>query len=121
MSIGNFLGLVIDCHDPKLLSGFWQQMLGGKRDSLLYSTEWCALSEVPKIGYLGFQKVPEQKVVKNRVHIDIDVDVIDDAVKGAVAINATVVGKVVEEQTNFFQVMLDPEGNEFCFIVRKNK
>jgi hypothetical protein len=31
------------------------------------------------------------------------------------------IAEIVEEQTNFFQVMLDPEGNEFCFILRKNR
>jgi len=31
------------------------------------------------------------------------------------------VGDVVEESTNWFQVMRDPEGNEFCFILRKSR
>jgi hypothetical protein len=39
----------------------------------------------------------------------------------AIAIGAKRVAGVVEEQTNYFQVMLDPEGSEFCFILRKNK
>ncbi|MFM7123991.1 MAG: VOC family protein [Actinomycetes bacterium] len=121
MAIGTFLGLVIDCDDPVELSRFWQQMLGGNRDSTLYLSEWCALSQVPKIGYLGFQKVPEQKTVKNRVHIDIDVEAIDSAVNLAISIGATKIGEIVEEQTNWFQVMADPEGNEFCFILRRNR
>lgn len=121
MTIGKFLAAVIDCSDPIILSKFWQSMLGGEIDPRTQNAEWVALSGVPGLGYLGFQKVPEAKMVKNRVHLDIDVESIDEAIKTAVAINAKVVGKVVEEQTNFFQVMLDPEGNEFCFIVRKNK
>ena len=39
----------------------------------------------------------------------------------ATASGAEVVGPVVEEPTNFFQVMRDPEGNEFCFILRKSR
>jgi hypothetical protein len=31
------------------------------------------------------------------------------------------VGDVIEEPTNWFQVLHDIEGNEFCFILRKNR
>jgi hypothetical protein len=42
-------------------------------------------------------------------------------VAAAVALGAKKVAGVVEEQTNWFQVMLDPDGNEFCFILRKSR
>ncbi|MFM8947877.1 MAG: VOC family protein [Acidimicrobiaceae bacterium] len=120
MAIGKFLAAVMDCRDPLALSTFWKQILGGDVDSELATAEWVALSGVPGLGYLGFQKVPEKKAVKNRVHFDVEVKSIDDAVVPAIAIGARRVAGVVEEQTNYFQVMLDPEGNEFCFILRKN-
>ena len=110
----------MDCRDPLALSTFWQQILGGDVDPRTATAEWGALSGVPGLGYLGFQKVPEKKAVKNRVHFDVDVESIDDEVAPAIAIGARRVAGVVEEQTNYFQVMLDPEGNEFCFILRKN-
>jgi len=121
VAIGKFLAAVMDCSDPRILSKFWQQILGGDVDSRTETEEWVALSGVPGLGYLGFQKVPEPKAVKNRVHVDIDVESIEDAVNLAVALGAQKVAEIVEEQTNFFQVMLDPEGNEFCFILRKNR
>ena len=111
----------MDCSDPLVLSKFWQQILGGDIDTRTETAEWVALSGVPGLGYLGFQKVPERKEVKNRVHLDIDVESIDDAVALAVALGAKKVASVIEEQTNWFQVMADPEGNEFCFILRKNR
>jgi predicted enzyme related to lactoylglutathione lyase len=111
----------MDCSDPLALSKFWQQIIGGDLDSRTETSEWVALSGVPGLGYLGFQKVPERKSVKNRVHIDVDVESIEDAVDLAVALGAKKVAGVVEEQTNWFQVMLDPEENEFCFILRKNR
>ena len=111
----------MDCNDPVTLSKFWQQILGGDVDSRTETSDWVALSGVPGLGYLGFQKVPEPKEVKNRVHIDVDVESIDDAVAQAVALGAKRVAGVIEEQTNWFQVMLDPDGNEFCFILRKNR
>lgn len=121
MAIGKFLAAVMDCSDPLMLSKFWQQLLGGDIDTRTETAEWVALSGVPGLGYLGFQKVPERKEVKNRVHLDIDVESIDDAVALAVALGAKKVASVIEEQTNWFQVMLDPEENEFCFILRKNR
>ena len=121
MAIGKFLAVVMDCNDPLALSKFWQQILGGDVDSRTETSDWVALSGVPGLGYLGFQKVPEPKAVKNRVHIDVDVESIDDAVAQAVALGAKRVAGVIEEQTNWFQVMLDPEENEFCFILRKNR
>jgi hypothetical protein len=121
VAIGKFLAAVMDCSDPLALSKFWQQILGGDVDSRTETSEWVALSGVPGLGYLGFQKVSERKAVKNRVHLDVDVESIDDAVAAAVALGAKKVAGVVEEQTNWFQVMLDPDENEFCFILRKNR
>ena len=121
MAIGKFLATVINCNDPIALSKFWQQIVGGNVDPQTETAEWVALSGVPGLGYLGFQKVPERKAVKNRVHIDVDVESIEDAVDLAVALGAKKVAGVVEEQTNWFQVMLDPDENEFCFILRKNR
>ena len=105
MAIGKFLAAVMDCSDPLARSTFWQQILGCDVDSRTDTAEWVALSGVLGLGYLGFKKVPEKKADKNRVHFDIDGESIEAA-------------GVVEEQTNYFQVMLDPEGNEFCIIVR---
>jgi len=112
MTIGKFLAVVIDCANPLGMSSFWQQLLGGQIDPNTSSQEWMSLSGVPGLGYLGFQKVPESKSIKNRVHID-------DAVQRAIALGAEKSGEIVEEETNYFQVMLDPEKNEFCFILRK--
>jgi predicted enzyme related to lactoylglutathione lyase len=66
---------------------------------------------------IGFQRVPESKSVKNRVHLDIAVDDLDLAATAAEALGARRVGAPVPDPVGGFQVMLDPEGNEFCFIV----
>ena len=117
--IASFLGLVFDCRSPHRLAEFWQQVLGGETDPANTSDEWVALKGVPALGYVCFQRVPESKGVKNRVHIDIKVDDIASAVQHAEAAGAQSSGAVVDEPGNWFQVMLDPEGNEFCFIQLK--
>jgi hypothetical protein len=65
-----------------------------------------------------FLRVPEGKVAKNRVHLDIEV--IEDGAKLAkvrqlVEAGATEVGRV-DEHDGWWVVMLDPEGNEFCVV-----
>jgi uncharacterized damage-inducible protein DinB/predicted enzyme related to lactoylglutathione lyase len=115
------LGVVFDCADTEALARFWQGIVGGTIDSRTASPTWLSLGSVDGFAKLSFQKVPEGKNVKNRVHLDLDVEDLETAVKTAVGLGARVVGDVIEEPTNWFQVMLDIEGNEFCFILRKNR
>jgi hypothetical protein len=90
---------------------------GGVIDGRNRSAEWVAIEGVPGLAYLAFQRVPEPKLVKNRVHLDISVGDLESAIQTAIGRGAVAVGSVVEEQTNRFQVMHDPEGNEFCFVM----
>ena len=117
--VARFLGLVVDCRDPARMADFWCRMLGGEVEPANLSDDWVGLKDVPVLGYVGFQRVPEDKVVKNRVHIDVRVDDFGPAVASAVDLGAVRVGEPVEEPGNWFQVMRDIEGNEFCFIVLK--
>ena len=111
--IGRLDEIVIDCHDPVRLAEFWQCVLGGY--IVRQSHEWVALE--PPIGIaISFQLVPEAKTVKNRVHLDVDVGDLEDAVAAIVAAGGTRVGEVVYDEMGGFQVMADPEGNEFCLI-----
>jgi predicted enzyme related to lactoylglutathione lyase len=111
------IAVVIDCHDPVTLAAFWSQLLEVEIDHATATDDWVALRSVPGLGYLGFQRVPESKQVKNRVHVDVLVDDIDRAVQAAIQIGATTSGGLVEESASVFQVMIDPDGNEFCFVV----
>lgn len=77
------LGVVFDCADPVRLSTFWQGLVGGVVDPRTLSDTWVGLRQVPVWGSLGFQKVPEGKVVKNRVHLDLDVDDLEAAIAAA--------------------------------------
>ena len=111
--IGRLDEVVIDCHDPAMLAEFWQRVLGGY--VVRQSHEWVAL-EPPHGITVSFQLVPEAKTVKNRVHLDVDVHDLAVATEAAEAIGATRQGEPVYDELGGFQVMLDPEGNEFCFV-----
>lgn len=120
MSIARVLAVTIDCHDPARLAAFWRDVVGGEIDARTVSDDWVALRDVPVLGNLGFQKVPEGKSVKNRVHLDIEVDDIAEATPRVVALGATDSGSTVDESTGQFRVFRDPEGNEFCLIRRSH-
>ena len=111
--IGHLGEVVIDCHDPAHLAEFWQRMLGGY--VVRQSYEWVALEPATGIT-VSFQLVPETKTVKNRVHLDVDVGDLLEATAAAVAAGAAVIGPPVYDEIGGFQVMADPEGNEFCLI-----
>ncbi len=113
------LAVTIDCADPGALSRFWMAIIGGTVEPETLSDNWVGLHDVPVLRHAGFQRVPEGKSQKNWVHLDLDVFDLQQAVSPACSCGASVVGDVIEEPHGYFQVMRDPEGNEFCFILRK--
>jgi predicted enzyme related to lactoylglutathione lyase len=119
-AIGRIGWVLIDTSDPEALAAFWREVLdvgvheeigtspAGPQYIILEPTEAGA----PKI---GFQWVPESKVAKNRVHLDIPVDDVDKASEIVVSLGGSVEG-AYEEDGYRWRVMLDPHGNEFCLV-----
>lgn len=105
--------IVLDSRDPKTLVRFWAALLGG--DPVDRAFDWSHV-DPPGFPRLAFQPVPEGKSVKNRLHLDIDVDDIPAATAEAVRLGATPRGSVVTDEQGSFQVLLDPEANEFCLV-----
>jgi hypothetical protein len=107
--------VVVDCADHGAVVTFWAAALGYARSDV--NEQYVALVPPgpPEPGRppLLFQKVPEPKAVKNRVHLDLRGEVMADEVARLVALGATV---LAERSLGDFRwtVMADPEGNEFC-------
>lgn len=114
MPIGALHEIVIDCPNPEALARFWQALIGGEVE--VESADWAVLDGDDEGFYIGFQRVPERKTAKNRVHLDVVVDDLARAVDEAEQLGARTVGPVVDVDDGPFQVMADPAGNEFCFI-----
>ncbi len=107
--------VVIDCARPAELSAFWNVIIDGERE--VRHDGWATVRDSRPGGVtLAFQRVPEPKVVKNRLHLDIWSDDVAADVRRAVAAGATAEGVTQEDDDGPFQVMRDPEGNEFCFV-----
>jgi len=50
------------------------------------------------------------------VHLDVEVDDIPTATAQAEVLGATRVGEIHVDTAGSFQVLLDPEGNEWCVV-----
>jgi hypothetical protein len=62
------------------------------------------------------QRVPEPKQAKNRLHLDVFVDQPDEWIDLAVSLGAVKV-QLHDDPADWFCVMHDPEGHEFCICL----
>ena len=111
--IGRIDEVVVDCADPKVLAKFWSAVLGGAPNA---RDEFWHYVDPPGWTRLAFQKVPEGKTVKNRLHLDVGVPDIADATDQAETLGAQRVGGIHSDTAGSFQVLLDPEGNTWCLV-----
>ncbi len=116
------MGVTIDCSDPGRLADFWSEAIGftnrqGNGGPYITLSD----SGVDRaVNHLTFQKVPEGKSSKNRVHLDLFVDDITAEVNRLVGLGAAVISPAGEpSHLGFVAVVLrDPEGGEFCVVGR---
>lgn len=145
--------ITFDALDPRSLSSFWREVLGYVHpsppgvdlppgaDLLAAWDEFLARSGVPAeqrnsasalqdpegVGpRIFFQRVPEGKAAKNRVHLDVRtaselrgaerMEALETECARLLALGASrIVRYEPEAPTSIgFRVMADPEGNEFC-------
>jgi hypothetical protein len=135
--------IVFDCADPEKLAGFWAAALHYQQqdppagfDSWpawlkaqgIPESEWNSANAVVDPDAAGpriyFQRVPERKTVKNRVHLDLNVGGprgtplevrrlrVDAEVERLIQLGARQ-SRAVAERGEYCVNMLDPEGNEF--------
>jgi predicted enzyme related to lactoylglutathione lyase len=105
----------IDSVDPEKLAPFWVDALGYSLGELDSDGTYLELVAPRGSTPVYLQRVPEPKSTKNRLHLDLFTTESDDLVEHLCDIGATKVGGA---RTNtdgaWWQVMADPEGNEFC-------
>lgn len=137
--------VTFDCANPDRLARFWAIALGYRIPDPPGGFEtWQAFLEaqgVPREQWdaasacedpeghgprLYFQRVPEGKVAKNRVHLDVNVgggrsapmeerrQRVDAEAERLMREGATVVEPRGNAFDEYWVVMQDPEGNEFC-------
>ena len=133
------IDLTLDCTHAPLVAAFWKLALGYEDEPppppFATRAEWLAehgdpgdepdhgawLRDPAGVGpRLSILKVPEPKVTKNRLHIDVRLDAPADPAQRWAAVLAKVDqltevgGSVLDVFDGHHVVMADPEGNEFC-------
>lgn len=145
--------ITIDATDPRTLSAFWREVLGyvhpappgvelpDGKDPLEAWDEFLERRGVPEEQRnsasaledpdgsgprIFFQRVPEEKIAKNRVHLDVRtapglrgeerMDALESECARLVALGARRIARHEPEEplSIGFIVLADPEGNEFC-------
>jgi len=107
--------VTIDCHDTFALATFWAATLGGTVHPDDHPGDPEVLVTAGEHAVL-FERVPEGKVVKNRVHLDLQPQdrTRDEEVARLRDLGASVVADRRNPDGTGWVVMGDPEGNEFC-------
>ena len=107
--------VVIDCNDLSAMLAFWQQALGYVlRDP---PEDDFAVLRDPQGGHVNIsvQVVPEKRVGKNRLHLDLYTDNQEGEVRRLLELGATRHPRVPEPGDDFI-LLQDPEGNVFCVV-----
>jgi predicted enzyme related to lactoylglutathione lyase len=104
--------VTFDCDDPAGLASFWAAVTGYQTGTVSpYVAELVGSGDFgPKMMFI---KVPEPKAAKNRVHLDLGADALDDEVERVLGLGAALVGRY-DEWGISWATLRDPEGNEFC-------
>ena len=118
MGVGSFLFVTIDCRDPDALSVFWAEVLGTAVGAAMDDGRYVFLEGGPSLPVICFQRVPEPKSVKNRMHLDVAVEDLEEATERIVGLGGSWIDGVERslDETRW-RTMADPEGNEFDIAV----
>jgi hypothetical protein len=142
-----FWQLTIDASDPAVLAAFWAQALGYQPvPPTEPATTWHALYSArlgDNAAYddrlfdpdgvrppIWFQRVPEAKAGKNRLHLDLyptgrdnalsmerRIEIVEAKASELVELGASLESRTRDDDPQdptYFVLMHDPEGNEFC-------
>jgi hypothetical protein len=139
--------LTVDCAQPSVVAGFWAFALGyvtpPPPDGFDSWEDWFRQLKIPEDEWddgaylvdpdgvgpkLSFMRVPEGKIAKNRLHIDIQAGGgrqvpweerwprVLAAVERLVGAGAAVDREDIVDGRPDHMLMFDPEGNEFCVL-----
>jgi len=134
--------VTFDAADPGALAAFWAQVLGyivqPPPEGFDSWDDWAREQGIPQDHWndnsaivdpdgdgprIFFQRVPEGKTAKNRVHLDVRAapglddnarrERLERECERLLALGATKLYEL-DERGQFWITMADPEGNEFC-------
>jgi predicted enzyme related to lactoylglutathione lyase len=114
---GGELVIVIDCADLDRSADFWTDALGYLREG---SAGKVYQTLVPADGRgceILLQRVPDQKLAKNRLHLDLRTTDLASEVERVLNAGASLVTEQpITEAGWIWHILADPDGNEFCIL-----
>ena len=129
MTMARLHDVVFDSRHPASIARFWAAVLDGYQVAPYDEAELARLrgegifdpEDDPNVLVEGpggrprifFQLVAEPKIVKNRVHLDLRCDRIEEELARLTELGASIVAEYDDHV-----LLRDPEGNEFCLSRR---
>lgn len=107
--------IVLDCVDADALADFWSSALGFRRASF-HPPYVRLIDPTERWPNLLLQQVPEPRLGKNRMHLDIQVTDVYPELERLRALGARVIDPPHDDAGFLTAVLADPQGNEFCVI-----
>lgn len=113
-------GVVLDAPDPRALAGFYERLLGWRRDK--DEADWVTVVGPHGGPKLSFQREPSfvrprwpstAEAQQMMVHLDVEVDDLEAAGRHAEACGATLAEYQPQDDV---RVYLDPVGHPFCLF-----
>lgn len=114
MSVANAKvgAVMIDGHDIDALASFWSEIVGIEVAERYPNFLFC--TPIPGNNVrLAFQRVPEHKTLKNRMHLDLSHEDPEAFIARVEELGGS---RLQDHETSGFHwtILADPEGNEFC-------
>jgi predicted enzyme related to lactoylglutathione lyase len=108
---------MIDANDPDTLARFWTELLHTEVEQRFDDGRFVFLAPLEDGPAVGIQRVPEPKMSKNRVHMDLQVDDVEAMTRWVRQHGGS---RVADHEAAGirWRIMADPEGNEFCLVPR---
>ena len=121
MAVGKLAAVQVDCVDPVVVARFWSEVFGSEvLEPLGDPPHYVNLGPSPAAPtgvMVAFQRVPEPRAGKNRLHFDVEVEDVEAATTHVEKLGGTRARSADFHEYGYnWRVMADPEGNEFCLI-----
>lgn len=114
-TVGVVRGITLDVSDLAAAESFWAKILD--LETVSRSEDYVWLGEVATGVRLILQRVPERKMAKNRMHLELttpDPEALMRLVESMGGDRLT----GIDDPDYGLTVMVDPDGNEFCIVTR---
>jgi predicted enzyme related to lactoylglutathione lyase len=110
--------VTVDTTDAEALATWWAEQTG--TEIVKRFDDWFVIVAGPELPVaLGFQKVPDPTLGKNKMHLDLATADLDAEVERMVSAGATIVGDRGDESFRWV-TLADPQGNQFCVTTHLN-